>query len=80
MRFVFRAPEDFARYIAPKGSIALNGTSLTVNEVAGAEFGVNIIPHTRAHTTWGGAEAGDLVNLEIDTLARYVARLNEFAA
>jgi len=80
VRFVFRAPEDFARYIAPKGSIALNGTSLTVNEVAGAEFGVNIIPHTRAHTTWGGAEAGDLVNLEIDTLARYVARLNEFAA
>lgn len=79
-RFVFRAPADLARYIAPKGSIALNGTSLTVNEVDGAEFGVNIIPHTRTHTTWGAAAAGDLVNLEIDTLARYVARLNEFAA
>jgi riboflavin synthase len=79
-RFVFRAPADLARYIAPKGSIALNGTSLTVNEVTGADFGVNLIPHTRTHTTWGAAEAGDLVNLEIDTLARYVARLNEFAA
>ena len=78
-RFVFRAPDGLARYIAPKGSIALNGTSLTVNEVDGAAFGVNIIPHTRTHTTWGGAEAGDLVNLEVDTLARYVARLNEFA-
>jgi len=78
-RFVFRAPDGLARYIAPKGSIALNGTSLTVNEVEGAAFGVNIIPHTRTHTTWGGAEAGDLVNLEVDTLARYVARLNEFA-
>jgi riboflavin synthase len=78
-RFVFRAPEALARYIAPKGSIALNGTSLTVNEVDGADFGVNIIPHTRTHTTWGAAQAGDLVNLEIDTLARYVARLNELA-
>ncbi len=78
-RYVFRAPEALARYIAPKGSIALNGTSLTVNEVDGADFGVNIIPHTRTHTTWGTAAAGDLVNLEIDTLARYVARLNEFA-
>jgi len=79
-RFVFRAPDELARYIAPKGSIALNGTSLTVNEVDGATFGVNIIPHTRTHTTWGAASAGDLVNLEVDTLARYVARLNEFAA
>jgi riboflavin synthase len=78
-RFVLRAPGELARYVAPKGSIALNGTSLTVNEVAGAEFGVNVIPHTRAHTTWGTAAAGDLVNLEVDTLARYVARLNEFA-
>jgi riboflavin synthase len=78
-RFVLRAPDELARYVAPKGSIALNGTSLTVNEVAGAEFGVNVIPHTRAHTTWGTAAAGDLVNLEVDTLARYVARLNEFA-
>ena len=79
VRFVFRAPDALARYIAPKGSIALNGTSLTVNEVDGTAFGVNIIPHTRAHTTWGSAGEGDLVNLEIDTLARYVARLNEFA-
>ena len=78
-RFVFRAPEALARYIAPKGSIALNGTSLTVNEVEGATFGVNIIPHTLAHTTWGGVRPGDLVNLEIDTLARYVARLTEYA-
>ncbi len=80
LRFVLQAPEALARYIAPKGSIALNGTSLTVNEVVGADFGVNIIPHTRSNTTWGGARAGDLVNLEVDTLARYVARLNEFAA
>ena len=80
MRFVFRAPEHLAKYIAPKGSVALNGTSLTVNAVEGREFGVNIIPHTRAHTTWGSARPGLLVNLEIDTLARYVARLGEFSA
>ena len=77
-RFTFRAPEDLAKFIAPKGSVALNGTSLTVNEVAGATFGVNIIPHTKSATTWGEARVGDLVNLEIDTLARYVARLNSF--
>jgi riboflavin synthase len=76
-RFTFRAPEALARFIAPKGSVALNGTSLTVNEVEGAVFGVNIIPHTKAVTTWGEARAGDRVNLEIDTLARYVARLAE---
>lgn len=80
MRFVFRAPEHLAKYIAPKGSVALNGTSLTVNAVDGRDFGVNIIPHTRAHTTWGAAAPGLLVNLEIDTLARYVARLGEFSA
>ena len=79
VRFAFRAPDRLARYVAPKGSVALNGTSLTVNEVEGASFGVNIIPHTLAVTTWGGAAAGDLVNLEIDTLARYVARLAEHA-
>jgi len=79
-RIVFRAPDALARYIAPKGSIALNGTSLTVNEVDGATFGVNIIPHTRTHTTWGRVRQGDLVNLEIDTLARYVARLAEYRA
>ena len=76
-RFRFRAPEALAGFIAPKGSVALNGTSLTVNEVAGAEFGVNIIPHTKEVTTWGEVRAGDRVNIEIDTLARYVARLRE---
>lgn len=80
MRFVFRAPGALAKYIAPKGSVALNGTSLTVNEVEGRDFGVNIIPHTRAVTTWGAARPGMYVNLEIDTLARYVARLTEFSA
>ena len=76
-RFTFQAPHALARFIAPKGSVALNGTSLTVNEVAGDTFGVNIIPHTKTATTWGAARAGDTVNLEIDTLARYVARLAE---
>ena len=70
-------PEELARFIAPKGSIALNGTSLTVNEVEGARFGVNLIPHTKKVTTWGDAEEGDPVNLEIDTVARYVARLRD---
>ncbi len=77
-RLTFRAPEALARYIAPKGSVALNGTSLTVNEVSGCDFGINLIPHTQEVTTWGAAKPGDLVNLEIDTLARYVARLREF--
>jgi riboflavin synthase len=77
-RVTFRAPEALARFIAPKGSVALNGTSLTVNEVEGATFGVNLIPHTKAVTTWGQVKAGDLVNLEVDTMARYVARLREW--
>ncbi|MHA6344022.1 riboflavin synthase [Roseivivax sp. CAU 1761] len=77
-RVTLRAPEALARFIAPKGSVALNGTSLTVNEVSGRDFGINFIPHTKAVTTWGGVEEGDRVNLEIDTLARYVARLTEF--
>lgn len=76
-RFTLRAPRALARFIAPKGSVALNGTSLTVNEVSDREFGINIIPHTKEMTTWGDASVGDSVNLEIDTLARYVARLNE---
>ena len=67
-----------ARFIAPKGSVALNGTSLTVNEVEGCDFGVNMIPHTQEVTTWGAAQVGDRVNLEIDTLARYVARLQDW--
>jgi riboflavin synthase len=79
-RILFKAPEALARYIAPKGSVALNGTSLTVNEVQGQVFGVNIIPHTRSHTTFGQVQPGDFVNLEIDTLARYVARLSDYAA
>jgi len=77
-RVKLRAPDLLARFIAPKGSVALNGTSLTVNEVDGTEFGINFIPHTKASTTWGDAMVGDRVNLEIDTLARYVARLNDW--
>ncbi|WP_068110281.1 riboflavin synthase [Tropicimonas marinistellae] len=76
-RVRFRAPAGLAKFIAPKGSVALNGTSLTVNEVEGDVFGVNFIPHTKEVTTWGGVVTGDKVNLEIDTLARYVARLAE---
>lgn len=77
VRFTFEAPEDLKKFIAEKGSVTLNGTSLTVNEVKGSRFGVNIIPHTQAVTTWGTAKAGDAVNLEIDMLARYVARLRQ---
>lgn len=77
-RLRFRAPNELAGFIAPKGSIALNGTSLTVNEVEGAEFGVNVIPHTQKVTTWGDVREGDVANLEVDTLARYVARLQEW--
>ncbi|MAU51306.1 MAG: riboflavin synthase [Roseovarius sp.] len=76
-RLTFRAPGALARFIAPKGSVALNGTSLTVNEVSGETLGVNLIPHTQSATTWGEVAEGDRVNLEIDTLARYVARLAE---
>lgn len=76
-RVTLRAPKDLARFIAPKGSVALNGTSLTVNDVEGCEFGINFIPHTKEVTTWGDVNLGDQVNLEIDTLARYVARLAE---
>ncbi|MGS4946586.1 riboflavin synthase [Meridianimarinicoccus sp. RP-17] len=78
-RVTLRAPDALARFIAPKGSVALNGTSLTVNEVEGPLFGINFIPHTKAVTTWGDAAVGDAVNLEIDTLARYVARLQDWA-
>jgi riboflavin synthase len=77
-RFRFRVAPELARFIAAKGSVTLDGTSLTVNEVAGLEFGVNIIPHTQAITTWGQAKLGGRVNVEIDMLARYVARLAEF--
>ena len=79
VRFDFAAPASLAPYIAEKGSITVDGVSLTVNSVAdtdeGCLFGVNIIPHTQQVTTLGGLAAGDAVNLEIDTLARYVARM-----
>ena len=77
-RWQFRVPEPLARFIASKGSVAIDGVSLTVNEVNGATFGVNIIPHTSAVTTFGSLGPGDAVNIEIDTVARYVARLTEY--
>lgn len=80
LRVAFCAPDALAGFIAPKGSVCLNGTSLTVNEVEGATFGVNLIPHTQAVTTWDEVAVGQPVNLEIDTLARYVARLREWGA
>ena len=79
VRYKIRAPKQLAKFIAAKGSIALDGTSLTVNEVDGNTFGVNIIPHTAKVTTWGDVKAGDKINIEIDMLARYLARLKEFA-
>ncbi|MFQ5567916.1 MAG: riboflavin synthase [Paracoccaceae bacterium] len=78
-RLSLRAPESLAGFIASKGSICVDGISLTVNEVDGPVFGVNIIPHTWSVTSLAGAEPGRHVNLEIDLLARYVARLNEMA-
>ena len=77
LRFVFEVPADLEPFIAPKGSITVDGISLTVNEVDGSRFGINIIPHTRDITTIGGLVVGDAVNVEIDMLARYVARLLE---
>jgi riboflavin synthase len=74
-RFTLRAPPELARFIAPKGSVTLDGVSLTVNDVAGDTFSVLIIPHTLAVTTFGALRQGDDVNLEIDTMARYAARL-----
>ena len=79
-RWRFRVPGGIARYIAPKGSVAIDGVSLTVNEVEGDTFGVNIIPHTAEVTGFGLLKVGDKVNIEIDTVARYVARLAEYAA
>ncbi len=79
MRFKIRAPKALAKFIAPKGSIALDGISLTVNEADATSFGVNIIPHTIKATTWGGVKVGSKINIEIDMLARYLARLKEFA-
>jgi riboflavin synthase len=77
-RFSFEVPDHLAPYIAPKGSVALDGVSLTVNEVSDNRFGVNIIPHTLTVSTWGAKTAGQSVNLEVDLFARYMARLLEF--
>lgn len=75
VRFVFAVPARLGRFIAPKGSVAVNGVSVTVNEAGADSFGVNIIPHTLKMTTFAGLGEGDRVNIEIDVLARYVARL-----
>jgi riboflavin synthase len=77
IRFRLRAPDDLAKFIAPKGSVALDGTSLTVNAVSGSIFDVLLIRHSLSVTTWHQRQAGDRVNLEIDTMARYAARLAE---
>ncbi|SEP99062.1 riboflavin synthase alpha chain [Faunimonas pinastri] len=74
-RFTFEVPGTLARYIAEKGSVALDGTSLTVNSVEGNRFTIMVIPHTLAVTTWGDRKAGDTVNLEVDQFARYLERL-----
>ena len=77
VRFIFEVPADLAPFIASKGSVAVDGISLTVNEVKGNRFGVNVISHTQAVTTLGQAKVGQRVNLEVDMLARYVQRLLE---
>ena len=77
-RFTIEAPADLARYIAPKGSVALDGISLTVNDVDQTRFGINLIPHTLTHTTLGDKKPSDRVNLEVDVFARYVARALEY--
>ena len=77
-RFSFEVPDHLAPYIAPKGCVALDGISLTVNEVSDNRFGVNVLPHTLTVTTWGAKTPGQTVNLEVDLFARYVARLLEF--
>ncbi|WP_165220519.1 riboflavin synthase [Affinirhizobium pseudoryzae] len=78
VRIRLRAPAELARFVAPKGSVALDGTSLTVNAVDGPDFDVLLIRHTLEVTTWGDRKAGDFVNFEVDTMARYAARLAEF--
>ena len=79
LRFTMEAPRELAKFIAPKGSVALDGTSLTVNHVDGARFDVLLIQHSLSVTTWGEREVGARVNLEVDTMARYAARLAEAA-
>lgn len=75
LRWVFEVPASLARYIAAKGSVCIDGTSLTVNEVTGSRFGVNLIPHTVEHTAFRARRAGDAVNIEVDVVARYIERL-----
>ncbi|MFD1694643.1 riboflavin synthase [Roseibium aestuarii] len=77
--FQFEAPRECAPFIAKKGSVCLDGTSLTVNEAEGCLFSVFLIPHTLAVTTWGARQEGDRINLEVDMMARYAARLAEFS-
>lgn len=79
VRFVLAAPKELAKFIAPKGSVALDGTSLTVNSVDGAQFDVLLIHHSLSVTTWGERKVGDRVNIEVDTMARYAARLADAA-
>jgi riboflavin synthase len=79
VRFTLEAPRELAKFIAPKGSVALDGTSLTVNKVEGTRFDVLLIHHSLSVTTWGERQVGDRVNLEVDTMARYAARLAEAA-
>ena len=79
VRFTLEAPRELAKFIAPKGSVALDGTSLTVNKVEGTRFDVLLIQHSLSVTTWGERQVGDRVNLEVDTMARYAARLAEAA-
>ncbi|MBT9383458.1 riboflavin synthase [Pseudooceanicola sp. CBS1P-1] len=78
-RIRLRAPQGLARFIASKGSVALDGVSVTVAAVEGDQFDVNFIPRTKAVTTWGQVHPGDRVNLEVDTMARYLARLQDMA-
>ncbi|MGE4351829.1 MAG: riboflavin synthase [Bdellovibrionales bacterium] len=75
LRFIFTVPEAFACFLAPKGSVALDGISLTVNEVEGCHFGINVIPHTQQETTLGERQAGDRLNFEVDSVARYLRRM-----
>ncbi|HBF29808.1 riboflavin synthase [Rhizobium sp.] len=79
-RYTLRVPEHLARFVAPKGSVALDGTSLTVNAVSQCDFDILLIRHTLEVTTWGERQVGDFVNFEVDTMARYAARLAEFPA
>lgn len=79
VRFVLEAPKELAKFIAPKGSVALDGTSLTVNRVEGMRFDVLLIHHSLSVTTWGERKVGDRVNIEVDTMARYAARLADAA-